>query len=184
MGKVKSYSNFKSDLISDMVIFKIEFVPKDGIFGIKFPFTGNVDVLHSAIVESSGHITSSSSHTYYIEPIPVHEGQYWNQFFYEEYERYNSDAGFIDLIFNIGMIFIHLCILQDQNGLTGSYANLTQNEVKFNDVNIPALTILNPDGTTYQVSNDKFNRDYMIMIWKFLGLTEMILSILLALIKI
>ena len=94
------------------------------------------------------------------EPIPVHEGQYWNQFFYEEYERYNSDAWFHR--FNLQYwddFHSSLHSTADQNGLTGSYANLTQNEVKFNDVNIPALTILNPDGTTYQVSSDVLNRD-------------------------
>ena len=73
---------------------------------------------------------SYSSDTYYIEPIPVHEGQYWNQFFYEEYERYNSDEWFHR--FNLQYwddFYSSLHSTADQNGLTGSYANLTQNEV-------------------------------------------------------
>ena len=45
----------------------------------------------------------------------------------------------------------------NQNG--GSYANLTDEDVSFNGIDIPARTIINPDGSIVQPSDNFFNNN-------------------------
>ena len=68
--------------------------------------------------------------------------------FYEEYERYDTGEWFFRFNFDNSSIGNGYLIDEDQNG--GSYANLTDENVSFNGIDIPAKTIINPDGSIIQ----------------------------------
>ena len=64
----------------------------------------------------------------------------------------------------------------NQNG--GSYANLTNEDVLFNGIDIPARTIINPDGSIVRPSDNFFNNNsYDVAEIRIDLYSEMIISI-------
>ena len=66
----------------------------------------------------------------------------------EWYFRFNLDEAAI----GYGNLF-------DTNQNGGSYANLTNEPVSFNGIDIPAKTIITPDGSILHPSDDFFNNN-------------------------
>ena len=85
------------------------------------------------------------------------ETQTWIPVFYEEYERYNTDEWYFR--FNLDEATVGYGNLFDPNQNGGSYANLTNKDVSFNGATIPAKSIITPDGSIIQPSDNFFNND-------------------------
>ncbi|MDA8687831.1 hypothetical protein N9L98_02075, partial [bacterium] len=83
----------------------------------------------------------------------------WIPVFYEEYERYETNEWYFR--FNLDEATIGYGHLFDENQNGGSYANLSDEDVSFNGIVIPAKTIITPDGSVVQPSDEFFiNNSY------------------------
>jgi hypothetical protein len=81
----------------------------------------------------------------------------WMPVYYEEYELNNTGEWFFR--FNLDEATIGYGHLFDSNQNGGSYANLTNKDISFNGVSIPAETIITPDGSIIQPSDDFFSNN-------------------------
>jgi hypothetical protein len=135
--------------------FSVEYIPPP--WAIKYQ-TGNMYIDGGVAFDGSGNFALSGNSVYgFFETgnenyIPV---------YYEEYERNKSGEWYFR--FNLDDASIssngHVINLNNTNGQTGSYANLTEKSAEFNGISIPAKTILMADGTTLNVSDNFFNNN-------------------------
>ena len=71
----------------------------------------------------------------------------------------DNDTGEWYFRFNFNESSISNGHLFDANQNGGSYANLTNEDVSFNGIDIPAKTIINPDRSIVQPSDEFFNNN-------------------------
>ena len=141
-----------SNAIEENGNFSIEYTPRDWYWD---QVNGDLFINAAMAFDSSNNYTLYNNEA--ISGWFEAGNETWLPVFYEEYEYNDTEEWYFRFNFDKSSISNGHLFDVNQNG--GSYANLTDEDVSFNGIDIPAKTIINPDGSIVQPSDNFFNNN-------------------------